>query len=76
MSSHARNNRTFPVDFDIIAKVSSLVIDLNSVVQELFESSAVENTIPGRTRVVDHKFVLSGSSFGTLWLKRRAQSAY
>ena len=52
------------------------MLDLNPVVQELFESSTVENTISGRTRVVDDKLVLRDGNFGGLWLKRRAQSAY
>jgi hypothetical protein len=64
------------VDLDIFTKVPGLITDLNPVVQELFESSTVENTIPSRAGVIDNKFVLSGGDFGGLWLKRRAQSAY
>ena len=64
------------MDFDVFTKVSSLVIDLNPVMQELFESSTVENAIPGRLGVVDNKLVLSGGDFGGLYLKRGAQSAY
>jgi len=64
------------MDLDVVAKVSRLVLDLDSVVQELFESSTVENAISGRTGVVDNKLVLSGGDFGGLWLKRGTQSAY
>ena len=74
--SPVQEDRTFAVDLDVVTKVSSLVIDLNSVVQELFESSAVENTISSRTGVIDNKLVLSGGDFGGLWLKRGAQLAY
>jgi len=72
----AQDDRTFTMDLDIVTKVSGLVVDLNPVVQELFESSTIENTISGRTGVVDNKLVLSGGDFGGLWLKRGVQSAY
>jgi hypothetical protein len=64
------------VNLDIVTKVSGLVIDLNPVMQELFEGSTVENTISGWTGVVDNKLMLSSGSFGSFWLGRETQSAY
>lgn len=64
------------MDLDVVTKVSGLVIDLNPVVQELFEGTTVEDTISGRTGVVDDKLVLSGGDLGCLYLERGAQSAY
>lgn len=64
------------MDLDVVTKVSGLVVDLNPVVQELFESSTVENTISGRTGVIDNELVLSGGNFGGFWLERETQSAY
>ena len=64
------------MDLDVVTEVSSLVIDLNPVVQELFESSAIENAISSRTGVIDNKLVFSGGDFGGLWLKRGPQLAY
>lgn len=64
------------MNFDVVTKVAGLVVDLDLVVQELFESSTVENTIPSWTGVVDNKLVLSGGSFGGFWLGRETQSAY
>jgi len=74
--SLVQDDRTFTVDLDVVTKVSGLVIDLNSVVQELFESSTVENTISSRTGVIDNKLVLSSGDFGGLWLKRGSRLAY
>ena len=74
--SLGQDDRTFTVDLDVVTKVSGLVIDLNPVVQELFESSTIENTISSRTGVIDNKLVLSGGDFGGLWLERGAQLAY
>jgi hypothetical protein len=68
--SQTQDDRTVTVDLDVFTKVSGLVVDLNPVVQELFESSTVENTISGRTGIIDNKLVLSGGDFGSLWLKR------
>jgi hypothetical protein len=45
-------------------------------VQELFESSTIENAISGRTGEVEDEFVLSSGNFGSLWLKKYTQSAY
>ena len=64
------------MDLDVVTEVSGLVVDLNPVVQELFESSTIEDTISGRARVIDNKLVLSGGNFGGLWLKRGPQLAY
>lgn len=74
--SHAQGDRTFTNDLNALTKIPGLIFDLNPVVQELFESSTVENTISGRTGVVNDEFVLSCGDFGGLWLDRRAQSAY
>jgi hypothetical protein len=68
--SQTQDDRTVTVDLDVFTKVSGLVVDLDPVVQELFESSTVENTISGRTGIIDNELVLSGGDFGSLWLKR------
>ena len=57
------------MDLDVVTKVSGLVVDLNPVVQELFESSTVEDAISGRTGVVDNKLVFGGGEFGGLDLQ-------
>jgi len=71
-----QNEHTFTVDLDIVTQVSGLVIDLNPVMQELFESSTIENTISSRTGVIDNKLVFGGGDFGGLWLKGGTQLAY
>jgi hypothetical protein len=72
----AQGDRTFALDLDVLTEVPGFVVDLNPVVQELFESGTVEDTISGRTRVVDNKFVLSGGNFGGFGLTRKPQLAY
>lgn len=74
--SKTEDGRTITVNFDIFTKVSGLVVDLYPVVQEFFKGGAVENTISGRTRIVNNKFMLSGGDFGGFWLRRETQSAY
>ena len=68
--TRTRSDRTFPENLDVFTKIPSLVVDLDPVVQELFECSTIENTISGGTGVVDSKFVLSSGNLGCLWLKK------
>ena len=46
-----------------LAELTSLAIDLDTVVQELLEGRAVKDTVARRTRVVDDELVLSSSRF-------------
>ena len=52
------------MDLDVLAKLASLALDLDTVVQELLESRAIEDTVTRGTGVVDNKLVLSTSSLG------------
>ena len=54
--------RTIPVNLDAFAKLTSLAVDLDTVVQELLESRTVEDTVTRRAGVVNDKLVLSSSS--------------
>jgi hypothetical protein len=56
---------TIPNDLDIFTELTSLAIDLDTVVQELFEVGPIEHTVACWARVVDHKFVLDGRGFST-----------
>ena len=68
---------TITDDFDIVTEISGLVIDLDPVMQELFESGAIENLPFGRDGAVENEFVLGGGGFGGLWLDRKgARLAY
>lgn len=55
---------TITNDLDALAELSSLALDLDTVVEEFLEISTVENTVGSGLRVVDDKFVLGGSTFG------------
>jgi hypothetical protein len=55
---------TIPNNLDVLAQLARLAFDLNAVVEEFFEISAVKNAISSRFRVVDDEFVLGGSTFG------------
>ena len=49
------------MNLDALAKLTSLAVDLDTVVQELLESRAVEDTVTRRAGVVNDKLVLSSS---------------
>jgi len=50
-------------NFDVVAELASLAIDLDAVVQELFEIRTIEDTVTGRLREVDDEFMLRSRSF-------------
>ena len=52
---------TITVDFNIVAQLTRSSLNLNSVMEEFFESSSVENTIVSRSGKVDYEFVLDTS---------------
>ena len=55
--------RTIPVNLDALAKLTSLAVDLDTVVQELLEPRTVKDTVTGGTGVVNDELVLSSRSF-------------
>lgn len=44
-------------DDDLVAKVANAVLDLDLVVEELFESSDIEDLVADRLLSVDHEFL-------------------
>ena len=58
--------RTLPVDLDAVAKLASLAIDLDAVVEVLLEGSTVEDTVTRGARVVNDELVLGSSLCGGL----------
>lgn len=60
-------------DLDIVTELTGLALDLDAVVEELFEGRAVKDTVRRRAGVVDDELVLSSSrlSGGGLGLHRR-----
>ena len=58
------------MDLDLVTKLARLAINLDTVVEELLERRAVEDTVARRAGVVDDKLVLSsrGLSSGGLGL--------
>lgn len=53
------------MDFDIVSELTSLTIDLDTVVEEFLEGSTIEEAIAGRLRVVDDELMLSSRDFGS-----------
>ena len=49
------------MDLDAVTELAGLALDLNTVMEVLFESGTVEDTVAGRARVVDNELVLSSS---------------
>lgn len=39
--------RTIPVDFNVVSELTSLTIDLDTVVEEFLEGSTIEEAIAG-----------------------------
>ena len=60
------------MDLDAVTELAGLALDLDTVMEVLFESGTVEDTVAGRARVVDNELVLSSSRFsgGGLGLKQ------
>ena len=52
---------TLAGDLHVLAELAGLALDLNTVMEVLFESGTVEDTVAGRARVVDNELVLSSS---------------
>jgi len=48
-------------DLDVVTKLAGLALDLDAVVEELFEVCAVKDTVRGGLRVVNDKLVLLSS---------------
>lgn len=55
--------RTLAGDLDIVTELAGLALDLNAVVQELFEGCAIKDTVRGRAGVVNDELVLGSSRF-------------
>lgn len=51
------------MNLDIVAKLASLALDLDAIVQVLLKSSTVKDTISRGARVVNDEFVLRSRSF-------------
>jgi hypothetical protein len=49
------------LNFNAFSQLARASIDLYTIMQELFESGSVKDTIVGWSREVDHEFMLSGS---------------
>ena len=56
---------TIPGYFYVITKLASLALDLDAIMQELFEIRTVKNTVICRLRVVDDEFMLCSRSFAS-----------
>lgn len=69
-----RKQCTVTVDLHAVTEVSSLSIDLDSVVKEFLKGSAIENTVTGGSGVIDHEFMFCGGNFGGLGLNRNPVS--
>ena len=52
---------TLTLNFDVLAELTSLTLDLDTVMEVLLKGRAVEDTITGRTGVIDDELVLSSS---------------
>lgn len=59
---------TITSNFDVVAELASLAIDLDAVVQKLFEIRTVEDTVVRRLRVVDDEFMLGSRRFSSCGL--------
>ena len=53
--------RTITVDLDVVTELTSLALDLDTVVEELFEGRAIKDTVRGRAGVVNDELVLGSS---------------
>ena len=67
-----KNARTVPRDLHALPELTSLAIDLDAVVEELFELGTVEDTVVGGLRVVDGELVL-GSDLGGGGLREKSK---
>ena len=55
-------------DLDALSKLPDLALDLDAIVQVLFEGCAIEDTVASGARVVNDELVLRSSLRGGLWL--------
>ena len=53
------------MDLDVVTELTSLALDLDTVVQELLKGRAVEDTVASVTGVVDDELVLSSTRLGS-----------
>ena len=52
---------TLAGDLHVLAELAGLALDLDAVVQELFEGRAIKDTVRGRAGVVNDELVLGSS---------------
>jgi len=60
---------TITSNFDVIAELASLALNLDAVVQKLFEIRTIKNTVVSWLRVIDYKFMLGSSCFSSRGLR-------
>ena len=51
-------------DLDIVTELASFALDLDTVMEVLFKSSTVKDTVTRRTGVVDDELVLRSTRLG------------
>ena len=56
---------TLAGDLHVLAELAGLALDLDAVVEELFEGRAVKDTVRRRAGVVDDELVLSSTRLGS-----------
>ena len=59
---------TLAGDLHVLAELAGLALDLDAVVQVLFEGCTIEDTVASGARVVNDELVLRSSLRGGLWL--------
>ena len=55
---------TIPRNFDVIAQMSRLSLDLYPTAKKIFKVGTIENAVASRFRVVNDELVLCGRRFG------------
>lgn len=63
-SEKRRTGRTIAVNLDILTKLTSLALDLDTVVQELLECRTVKDTVTRGTGVVNDELMFGSSGLG------------
>jgi hypothetical protein len=61
-SERSQTVHTIPGNLHVLSKLSGFAVNFYAVMQEFFKVSAVEDTIAGRTREIDHEFVFDDGS--------------
>lgn len=66
---------TITNDFDMVAELAGLALNLDSIMQVLLKVGPVEDTVTCGLRVVDNEFMLSSRGFsgGGLGLEKRGE---